>query len=55
MRRFKIFALAAGAVLMALSSIAVTFKGFTTSHWSLIAVPVFVALTSSFWRLAKAT
>ncbi|WP_438279731.1 hypothetical protein [Pseudomonas alabamensis] len=54
MRRFKIFALTAGAVLMALSSIAVTFKGFTANHWNLIAVPIFVGLAGSFWKLAKA-
>ncbi|MFS0827679.1 hypothetical protein [Pseudomonas phoenicis] len=55
MRRIKIFALTAGAVLMALSSIAVTFKGFTANHWNLATVPIFVALASSFWRLAKAS
>lgn len=38
---------------MALSSVAVTLKGFTASHWNLIAVPVFVGLAGSFWKLAS--
>jgi len=55
MRRVKIFALTVGAVLMALSSIAVIFKGLTVNHWNLIAVPIFVGLAGSFWKLAKAS
>ncbi|MFK3907879.1 hypothetical protein ACI2KD_07390 [Pseudomonas monteilii] len=40
---------------MALSSIAVIFKGLTVNHWNLIAVPIFVGLAGSFWKLAKAS
>jgi len=53
MRKFKVNALTAGAVLMALSCVAVTLKGFTASHWNLVAVPVFVGLAGSFWKLAS--
>lgn len=52
MRGFRTVTLTAGAALMALSSIAVTFKGVAANHWNLFAVPIFVGLACSFWKLA---